>query len=359
MNSTYCSPNNEHNSVSCFNNDSLLDIAAKYNEYYDDKVAIPVTLDDNTKQILWQNILDKVNSRTQCNYEYCWLKQDFLKNKLDNTILNNFRPEMPSNWANDRTKWLSTLDIQAVLKQYDDKYDDFKFIGAVPIDFDYEIFTGFCVVNELCKINLKQLYKKGIRKLGIVFNFDPHNKPGSHWVAMYSDFDNGGIYYFDSYGKSPINQIDKLMEKIRIQGNNLIYKKIIDFGQMGNKHVVKAKVINVQNKKLLVDKNMILYTPFMVNNSKKIYTILGGNIGGYLINKALSSKNPKFLVQKGFRKFYSSKRYQYKFSECGMYSIFFIHSMLSGKSYKNTLKLMKSDDEINRLRNNYFISEII
>ena len=179
MNSSYCSPNNADNSVSCFNYKSLVQIANKFNEYYqDDNVKIPNTVTEQSKQTLWQNILDKVNSKTQCNYEYCWLKQDFLQNKLDNGILQTFRPEMPSDWTNNKTKWLSTLDIQAVLKQYEEQYKDFKFIGAVPIDFDFEIFNGFCVVNELCKINLTHLYKKGIRKLGIVFNFDPHNSMG-------------------------------------------------------------------------------------------------------------------------------------------------------------------------------------
>ena len=39
----------------------------------------------------------------------------------------------------------------------------------------------------------------GLRKLGIVINFDPHYKGGSHWVGMYMDINKGGIYFFDSY----------------------------------------------------------------------------------------------------------------------------------------------------------------
>ena len=87
----------------------------------------------------------------------------------------------------------------------------------------------------------------------------------------------------------------------------------------------------------------------MVNNSNKIFATTGGENKEFMTNKILSNKTSKLLTQKGFRKFYSNKRYQFKFSECGMYSIFFIHSMLLGKTYRQTLQSMKYDDEINNL----------
>jgi hypothetical protein len=37
---------------------------------------------------------------------------------------------------------------------------------------------------------------------GLIVNTDPHNKPGSHWVAIYGDGD-GHTEFFDSYGKPP------------------------------------------------------------------------------------------------------------------------------------------------------------
>ena len=39
-------------------------------------------------------------------------------------------------------------------------YNDFIFIGAVPIDFDTKLSPGMCVINELCNINIQKLYKK-------------------------------------------------------------------------------------------------------------------------------------------------------------------------------------------------------
>ena len=50
------------------------------------------------------------------------------KDHLENKV---FRPEGPQG----RFEWLSTLDINKVLYQYEEKYPDFKFLGAVPLDF--------------------------------------------------------------------------------------------------------------------------------------------------------------------------------------------------------------------------------
>ena len=61
------------------------------------------------------------------------------------------------------THFISAKNIQ-ITDTNNCVYDDFYFIGPVPIDFDDELSAGYCVVDELCKINLKQLKRKGIRK---------------------------------------------------------------------------------------------------------------------------------------------------------------------------------------------------
>lgn len=45
--------------------------------------------------------------------------------------------------------------------------------------------------------NLKHIYTS------FIVNLDPHDKPGSHWVALY--FKKSICYYFCSYGTSPSN----------------------------------------------------------------------------------------------------------------------------------------------------------
>ena len=155
-----------------------------------------------------------------CNDEYCWTKQKFMNKAKDKEILEEFRPEMPNKWKDNKNEWLTTLDIEAVMKQYEKKHNDFVFIGPVPIDFDKELHPGYCVINELCKINLNKLKNNGKNKLGVIFNLDPHDKPGSHWVSMYADFDKlNEINYFDSYGIKEPNEVTKFMNRLKEQSD--------------------------------------------------------------------------------------------------------------------------------------------
>ena len=91
----------------------------------------------------------------------------------------------------------------------------FSFMGPSPIDFDTKIQGDVCVWPELCKLNMKEQYDKGIRKIGIVFNLDKHTQGGSHWVALYVDLSEKYIYYFDSCGvKKPPKEITVIMTRI-------------------------------------------------------------------------------------------------------------------------------------------------
>ena len=168
----------------------------------------------------------------QCTSEICWIRQEFLKGtSLSRDLLKNFKPIMPKSWSKNKTEWLNTLDIRDVLNQYEVVYKDFEFIGPVPMDFDTVLGFGQCVINELCKIDLGKLINKGKRKLGIVFNLDKHTQSGSHWVAMYLDYNIGAIYYWDSYGGTPSSEVTNLMNRLKEQGSKLGKQLIIKINE--------------------------------------------------------------------------------------------------------------------------------
>ena len=48
---------------------------------------------------------------------------DLFKNIPDKTIADSFRPMMPKEWKNNPTAWLSTIDINKVMKQYEKNRD--------------------------------------------------------------------------------------------------------------------------------------------------------------------------------------------------------------------------------------------
>jgi hypothetical protein len=50
-------------------------------------------------------------------------------------------------------------------------------------------------------------------------------------------------------------------------------------------------------------------------------------------------------------------RHQYKNSECGVYCIYFLTSLLDGKKFEDVVKNIVSDDEMNAKRSEFFVKE--
>jgi hypothetical protein len=134
------------------------------------------------------------------------------------------RPEMPKEWKEDPDMWLDSNNIRDVMKQYEESTPDFKFLGPYPIDFatpdPYEENSkekGKCLIGEMCSLDLDKEQLKGKNHIGIIYNLDPHDKGGSHWVANYINLPRNECYYFDSYGMKPPKQIYKFMQWLGIQ----------------------------------------------------------------------------------------------------------------------------------------------
>ena len=138
-----------------------------------------------------------------------------------------FRPEQPVKWKEEPNTWLTTIDINKVMEQYEKKYPHFKYYGATPIDFNLKYNDNSCMVSDICDIDINNMKNK--KCIGMVFNTDPHNMSGQHWFSMYIDLigmnmDKPAIYYFDS--ATPVNSIEKipvqiikLIEKLQKQSN--------------------------------------------------------------------------------------------------------------------------------------------
>ena len=209
-----CSPNKEYD-FTCYTNKSLNKIKKLWNLRHPDHKI----LTNNTKDI-WVSL--KNNMKHICSNEKCWLNQHFIKNNLDKQMKKyTFAPNSPSSWKTNPNEWLTSLDIDNVMMQYENKYPSFIFMGPSPIDFDKKKIFGQCVWNELCNFNLKNLIKKNINKVGIIFNTDPHYLQGSHWICMFIDIKKKFIFYFDSNGDKIPKEIAILVKRITKQGENL------------------------------------------------------------------------------------------------------------------------------------------
>ena len=220
-----CSPNPDGNNFSCYSDNSLFKIKKYWNARHPrDKITT-----NDTKQI-WQDLKEKMSH--VCSKESCWLRSKFMDGNIDNELLNyTFAPKAPHEWKKSPNEWLSSLDIESVMKQYEKFYKCFEFLGPSPIDFDHHKLYGECVWEELCNFNLSNSIKKHKNKIGIILNTHPHYKDGEHWIALFVNIKKKFIIYFDSNGNEPPSQVKKLIKTIDNQGKQLG----IDFDILINK----------------------------------------------------------------------------------------------------------------------------
>jgi hypothetical protein len=211
-----CSPKEKGkmNNFSCYTSKSLFKLKDLWNARHPD-----VKINTNSPKEIHQELSEKFKG--VCNKESCWLKQKAHLGKIESDIADSFAPESPEEWKKNPNEWLSSVDIMNVMKQYEKAYKCFDFIGPSPIDFDTRMLYGECVWDELCNFNLEQQIKQGKSKIGIIFNTDPHNKPGQHWISMFINIKKKKIFFFDSTGDKPVKEIMVLVDRIKEQGQKM------------------------------------------------------------------------------------------------------------------------------------------
>lgn len=201
-----CAPGIKFDGVSCISTDNLKKLAGAYNKYVENSIEIV-----NDKKELVTKLEETLKDK--CEDQKCWVEQKFVRELPDGVkeelYAYTFVPDGPNSKTNNK-QWLDTLNINNVMTQYEKKYPEFKFLGAVPRD--YADITLHPV--DVKSLNYDDLNKKGINKFGIIFNLDKHNQGGSHWVASFADHNKGLVYFFDSYGKiglPPKKEIQKFL----------------------------------------------------------------------------------------------------------------------------------------------------
>jgi hypothetical protein len=278
---THCSPASQKfaqkENFTCFSKNSLIQIAKTYNNT-NLNTNSKINLSSN-KLTLHKNIKEKMNNICNDN-EACWISQNnkHLEKKT-------FRPNKPCAWYDNQLTWLNTTNIEDVVKQYEDVYPDFNFVGVFPIDFNEKTSMGQCISQEICNLNIERIYKSNIKKLGFIFNLDRHDEDGSHWVALYICLDpnniNYGAFFYDSATSGFPPEIHKFM------------------------------------------------------------TYISG-----VVNKINTSK--KFAIHK------NTKKHQFKNTECGMFSMFFIIQCLKDIKASDVANANIKDESVMLFRDIYY-----
>lgn len=231
----HCSPKERTLDFSCLPRKSLQQIAQALNRLHN--LEIPYKQVEDTQ--LYSDICSAMKDNYNCNSEACWLKahklMNLLPSKEEKYIKEHFRSFMSDDIAKDTSNWLSNVDIDSMLKQHHKENKDVYYYEATPRDFHN------CSVSHLCNLDIHKHLNRGETKLITVFNTDDSSGGGQHWIAYYVDlrghnFEQPGIYFFDSFGSKPMKEVQDLTEKIKEQGKSTKSGNPIEFIVTHNPH---------------------------------------------------------------------------------------------------------------------------
>lgn len=169
--------------VSCFTDVEINKLISDYNSDVREYRRIPLDISFQQKR---QQLLQHKG----CDSDACLL--DNIKHIDD--VNNALKPK-------GHLKWLSNVDIDDVMHQFEKIFPNFKFIEAVSCDY-YQVYP--------------HLFPHDVRKymdVAWIFNTDRTFQAGQHWVALYVNNVKRTVEYFDSVGKEPNKYIRQFIAK--------------------------------------------------------------------------------------------------------------------------------------------------
>lgn len=211
LNCSPCVANKKVVKNSCMTIEALLKIRDEYNKDHPESKIIA-----SKPVLIWHELKMKLD----CNDERCWVNE--IDNKTLRTQIKNqlFAPQHPPEWTKNKNEWLSNKDIDAVMKQYEDKDKTFEYLATTPVDYDYIVdkSTNTCYEEILCKFDLKSSIASGKYKYAAVFNLDKHDESGSHWISLFINTQLGIIMFFDSANGSIPAEVAEFIKNVKQQG---------------------------------------------------------------------------------------------------------------------------------------------
>lgn len=191
--------------------EALMKIRDEYNKDHPDNKIMA------SKPVL---IWHELKMRLDCKDERCWVKEiddRNLRTQIKNQL---FAPEHPPEWLHNKNEWLSNYDIDAIMKQYEEKDKTFEYLATTPVDFNFIVdkSSNTCYEEILCKFHLKTLMEAGKHKFAVVFNLDKHDESGSHWISLFINAHKNIIMFFDSANGNIPTQIAQFIKTVKQQG---------------------------------------------------------------------------------------------------------------------------------------------
>lgn len=295
---------NNGDSEDCYKNKNIKETVEYWNNKISNKFENPPIIKLNNYDAnrvlneLIKNIRTLINMGHRQSYdnpkpdlpskEWIWLKVK----KITRLLNSNMLPNMPDDWCKNKDKldnainkknvfnleWLSNEDIDNILHNFEKKYKKFKYLITLPIDWQKTDYNK-CIIHKFTNKNISWVKNNNDKSFCSIDLSDKSlSKKNIFAMVLNTDEHNkGGQHWFSIYIK--LNKEDKT-------GNLFVYDSASSDQDTGGKH------INTLIKSIKKKYNLKVYR-----------------------NKIKSQKKSN--------------------SECGMYSIYFILSMLDADHCNN------------------------
>ncbi len=198
------------------------------------------------------------------------------------------RPAMPPGWREDPDMWLDSNNIADVLNQYEEAYPEFEFMGPYPIDFAAPDPYGGGAAGAAAGGAGQATQKKCLMNEICELRVQKALENGTKAIGI--------VYNLDPHFKSGSHWVANYID---IPGHRCYY--FDSYGMAPPPQVAK----------------------FM---------------------RWLTTQDPKMRLE------YNSRRLQYKNTECGIYSIYFIVRMLAGDRFTDITRRKPRDADMMDLR---------
>ena len=249
MTTQTCAPVAEGNKVvngTCFDSDQLYVIAVALN-YLNEPSTPQIMLRPighyRANHGLQQQLVAEIKKQMD-DCHRCWLEDERLQSLDHNSDFQKrfigvfSRPfkvdQLRSAYAvefDSDIVWLSTSNIDQVMKQVEQKYPTFMYLDTVPADvlsFEYYKLTQFFAgLKRNFDFPFGETPHPSPVRFGSVINTHRHNQPGEHWIALYISIEKPkpSIHFFDSTGRCPPQSVENIILRfVRICRNRYAKK---------------------------------------------------------------------------------------------------------------------------------------
>ena len=263
-----------------------------------------IQIDDSRTDDVYAHLAQKLAGSSICHRkdERCMLKLlDDDPARQKQILDSSFAPHHPKSWNRDSDAWLSNFDISKVMRQYERVYPQFRFIDPSTIDFDKDVRPKSAQTRH------KECVSNELCRIELL-EYQRKNVNKLAMVFNTAKHDEDGEHWFSLF--------------VDLQDAFIFYFDSSPAENMPNQIQVLVQKLKAQGLQLLPP---VLF---------KVFTNLGNT-------------------------------HQHGTTECGMYSLFFIVTMLTGETdFKRNMtahekielfKTFRVDDKyVHKLRKVYF-----